>query len=120
MGSLMNIDELSQYLGMKKSSLYSMVERREIPFYKIGRLLRFQKEEVEMWLQERRQDPWVHEKSAKRIMPGLSHSRMDPKNIDRIVSRNIAQATGKVYTSDYGRSDQEVRGLGKEAKNGDL
>ena len=37
----LNIDELSQYLGLKKSLLYSYVEAGEIPHYRIGRLLRF-------------------------------------------------------------------------------
>ena len=34
----LNIDELSQYLGIKKSNLYSRVERKEIPFYRWGRM----------------------------------------------------------------------------------
>ena len=32
----LNIDELSQYLGIKKSNLYAKVERQEIPFYRVG------------------------------------------------------------------------------------
>jgi len=42
----LNIEELSQYLGIKKFNLYPKVERREIPFYKWGRLIMFDKEEI--------------------------------------------------------------------------
>ena len=44
---LLTIDELSEYLGVKKSTLYSKVEGREIPFYKIGHLVRFRKAEID-------------------------------------------------------------------------
>jgi excisionase family DNA binding protein len=35
---------------MKKSSLYAMIERQEIPHYRIGRLARFKPSEIEEWL----------------------------------------------------------------------
>jgi excisionase family DNA binding protein len=41
----LNIEEVSDYLGIKKSSLYSRVEKKEIPHYRVGRLVRFKKSE---------------------------------------------------------------------------
>ncbi len=34
------VEELSRYLGIKKSNLYSKVERKEIPHYRVGRLIK--------------------------------------------------------------------------------
>ena len=41
MDELWDIGRLSRYLGIKKSTLYAMIERKEIPFYRIGKLARF-------------------------------------------------------------------------------
>ena len=50
---LMNIKELSEYLGTSKGSLYTMVFMRKIPkecIVKIGRSLRFEKEGIDRWI----------------------------------------------------------------------
>lgn len=49
-GSLLTIDDLSALLNVKVKTLYSMVHRSEIPFIKVGRLLRFNREQIEIWL----------------------------------------------------------------------
>ncbi|MEW6003661.1 MAG: helix-turn-helix domain-containing protein [Nitrospirota bacterium] len=46
----LNIEELSEYLGIKKSSLYAKVAKRQVPFYKIDRLIRFKKTEIDRWV----------------------------------------------------------------------
>jgi excisionase family DNA binding protein len=38
---LLNVKEAARYLGTTPASLYSMVWRREVPFVKLGRSLRF-------------------------------------------------------------------------------
>ncbi len=113
MGELINIEELSQYLMIKKSSLYSMVERREIPFYKIGRLVRFKKSDIDAWLEGVKfevTDPQVQAKKAFR------KAKLD---VSRIVKKNIAQMKGLGYTPKYGRPD-EIKDLGKEVSDGTL
>ena len=50
----LNIDEVSKYLGLKKSLLYSYVEAGEIPYYRVGKLLRFKVEGVDQWMEDRR------------------------------------------------------------------
>lgn len=40
-GRLLNMDEASAFLGIKKATLYAMVMRKEIEHVKLGRLNRF-------------------------------------------------------------------------------
>ena len=49
---LLNINEASHYLNLKVSKLRMMVFKREIPLLKIGRLVRFNKQELDNWLEQ--------------------------------------------------------------------
>lgn len=42
-----NAQELAEILGIKKECIYQMVYRRTIPFYKIGKCVRFRWSEIE-------------------------------------------------------------------------
>jgi len=48
------IKEISKYLGIKPSTVYSWVNQRAIPHYKIGRLVKFKLVEIEDWLLKKR------------------------------------------------------------------
>ena len=49
----MDIKELSEYLGIGKSKIYSLIRQKKIPASRIGRQYRFSKEVVDGWLKER-------------------------------------------------------------------
>jgi excisionase family DNA binding protein len=49
-----NPQELSEYLGLSKGTLYVWVCRRQIPYLKVGKLLRFDLKEIEGWLKDKR------------------------------------------------------------------
>jgi excisionase family DNA binding protein len=51
---LIGIEELSQYLDIPVSSLYFMRYQRRIPYVKIGRTLKFDKTEIDKWIEERK------------------------------------------------------------------
>lgn len=51
--SLLDKKQLSNVLHISTGSIDRLVRRREIPHLKIGRLVRFRKNEIEKWLQER-------------------------------------------------------------------
>ena len=55
---LMTVEELSNYLGRSKSSIYVMVYRGQIPYIKLGTgkngSLRFDFEEIESFLETRK------------------------------------------------------------------
>ena len=50
---IMNAQELADYLGIAASTVYKKVEYRQIPFTKIGSLLRFPKWIIDRWLSEK-------------------------------------------------------------------
>ncbi|HCJ67508.1 MAG TPA: transcriptional regulator [Elusimicrobia bacterium] len=49
---LFSIDEVAEYLGVKKWTLYAWVSQRRIPFVKCGRLTKFDLRRIEQWIQE--------------------------------------------------------------------
>ena len=51
----LSIEDVAIYLGIKKSTLYSKVKTGEIPHYRLGRLLKFRKEDIDRWMEGNRQ-----------------------------------------------------------------
>jgi excisionase family DNA binding protein len=112
----LNIDELSQYLSLKKSNLYSKVERKEIPFYRVGRLIFFKKDEIDTFMDKCRVQCFDIKKEAERVMKSENRSRVD---VNKVVKKAVEEASEKRYTSGYGKPDQ-VKGLRKEVEDGTL
>lgn len=52
MKKYLSIKELAEILNMSVSGIYSLVYEKRIPFRKVGRLLRFDSEEVEDWIEK--------------------------------------------------------------------
>ena len=48
----LNAEELSQYIGVKKSTIYNWVSQRRIPFIKCGRLTKFDIKAIDRWMAE--------------------------------------------------------------------
>ena len=51
---LMTIDDLSEYLQVKKRTLYDWVKKGRIPAIKTIGQWRFQREQIDTWLEEHR------------------------------------------------------------------
>jgi len=51
------IKDLAEYLGIKDKTIRHWILVRQIPYYKTGHLVRFNLEEIEAWLQERKVTP---------------------------------------------------------------
>ncbi len=47
---LLTIMEVSEYTGLSPHTLYTMVSQRRIPFVKMGRLTKFDREELDRWI----------------------------------------------------------------------
>ena len=52
--SLLTLQEVAAFLHLSKTSVYRLVERRELPFCRVGRNLRFTREDLEAYLEARR------------------------------------------------------------------
>jgi len=53
MGELFGVTELAEYLKVNKQTIYNWVNKKEIPFTKIGDLLRFDKDEIDRWFKNK-------------------------------------------------------------------
>ena len=112
----LNATEATHYLGIKMSTLYSMVERKEIPHYRIGRLIKFTKADLDAFMQERRVDRIDIERKARRILTSACNPKIE---VDALVKKNIAESRGNRYIASHGKPDR-IKGLRKEASHGAL
>ena len=51
---LISIKELAEYIGVKIGTVYSWVCQRKIAYVKIGRLVKFDKAELDKWIERHR------------------------------------------------------------------
>lgn len=52
MSEILNLNELSGYLRIPKSTLYKLSEAGKIPSFKVGKQLRFRKSTIDTWIAE--------------------------------------------------------------------
>jgi len=50
MPKLMNVDELADYLGLKKQTIYNWLHQKKISGIKIGKVWRFERDYIDGWL----------------------------------------------------------------------
>lgn len=46
----LSVDDIAAYLGIKRDTVYRWISERKLPGHKIGRLWKFQKEEIDKWM----------------------------------------------------------------------
>ena len=51
------VDQLAEYLNVKKCWIYRRTSDQNIPFHKRGRYVRFKKIEIDKWLEEQKVNP---------------------------------------------------------------
>ena len=71
----LNINDLSEYIKLSKSSIYKLTMDNKIPFIKKGKLL-FKKEAIDQWLEQYVQ-PTAHElkKNSANILKTKTNGR---------------------------------------------
>ena len=109
-----NIEDLSEYLKVKIKTLYAMIP--DIPHYRFGKLIRFKKQEIDVWLESKRGNV-KNVKIQQRGKRKLSVS--SNKHIDRIIRKTIDQTKQEDYNLDHGKSDR-IEGPRKEINNGSI
>lgn len=56
MANLLDWDAAAQRLGITRRHLRALRERREIPVVKVGRLVRFDPDDLDIWANDNRQE----------------------------------------------------------------
>ena len=54
MEALLTIAEVSERLGVQKKTVYAWIHTRKIPHIKVGRLVKFDRKDIETWIQARK------------------------------------------------------------------
>ena len=47
-----SVEEIAEYLGVSKDTVYSWVNDKGMPGYKVGRFWKFKTEDVDRWVRE--------------------------------------------------------------------
>ena len=47
----LSVDEIAMYLGVSKDTVYNWINKKKMPAHKIGRLWKFKKEQVDVWIE---------------------------------------------------------------------
>lgn len=55
---LATVEEIAPYLRVKVKTVYAWVSARQIPFIKIGRVVRFDRNQITEWVQSKRFHPF--------------------------------------------------------------
>lgn len=112
----LDIHDLSECLSIKRSTLYAMVENGELPHYKIGRLIRFKRNDVDAWMETHRRERIEIDKKAKEILKITVGERLD---LNSIVKKSIESVKNSGYNRGHGKPDR-IKGLREEVENGTL
>lgn len=48
----LSVDEIADYLGVAKDTIYTWVTSKGMPGHKVGRFWKFKKEDVDAWVRE--------------------------------------------------------------------
>lgn len=46
----LSVDEIAEHLGIKRDTVYLWIDKKGLPAHKVGRLWKFQVEEVDEWV----------------------------------------------------------------------
>ena len=52
-------DDLAVLLSISKATIYRLIDKRQLPFYKVGGSIRFFKDDIEEYLNQARVEPII-------------------------------------------------------------
>jgi excisionase family DNA binding protein len=52
--NVMTMDEVAEYLRVHRTTIYRLIKRHKIPAFRVGRNWRFNIEDVNRWLQQKK------------------------------------------------------------------
>ena len=48
----LSVDEIAVHLGVKRDTIYKWISEKDMPAHRIGRLWKFQRDEVDNWVRD--------------------------------------------------------------------
>lgn len=66
----LSVEQLADYLGISKETIYKWLERKSIPAHRVGKLWRFDSSEIDGWIKD---GGAANKRSSKQ--PTSSHGR---------------------------------------------
>ena len=89
--SIMNIEEVADYLGFSTKKIYRLVESNKIPASKVGRQYRFLKDVVDDWLEDKNilvRPDWTQrlDQVLQKMRRRASKSNISTQDIDREIT----------------------------------
>lgn len=99
--SFWDIKDLSLYLKVKEKTLYAMV--CGIPHYRVGKLIRFKKDEIEVWMESNRVKSQAEYKKIKEKRKTIGRNNL---HVDRLIRKAIDQTKQESYNPTHGKSDR--------------
>ena len=48
---LLSVDDVCEYLGIGRDTIYKWIAAKKLPAYRLGRLWKFKKKEVDKWIE---------------------------------------------------------------------
>ncbi len=103
----LSIKEAANYLNIKEKTLYARAAARQIPHYKIGRLLRFKKEEIDAWMHEQKVLHTLNATKAKDIFRSVKKEQI---SVDKLIRKSLDEVRCTAYSQSYGKPDRNVKG----------
>lgn len=110
----LTVFDVALLLSIRPSTVYKWASLGEIPHYRLGRIVRFKRKDLEAWVENCRKEKMDIERKARLILGTI---RRKDKDIDQIIKKSIAEVRGNRYISPLEKPGED-KGLGKEGKHG--
>ena len=93
---LMNIDEVAEYLGVTKTTIYSWTAQKKIPHIKLTRkLLKFREKDIMDWLAQKSVSADASEVGQRKRLYSRPSSNLSNDSIQRIIRNAKAEVLGR-------------------------
>ena len=53
----LSVEEIAEYLGINRDTVYKWIERKKMPAHKVGRLWKFKKSQIDGWVEAGKAGP---------------------------------------------------------------
>ena len=50
LGRWLSVEEIAEYLGVSKDTVYAWISKRNMPAHRVGRLWKFKSDEIDEWV----------------------------------------------------------------------